>query len=313
MTFSQRRRVIGAIVADLEHLIAECGPGFRRRAIEANLDFFRAARSPVTFLWWQLGRARRVDADHLLELADFPLTSWQAQLYRDLGWAERKSFPGLLTPLVQFLSASNAKTFLDFGCGAMATERQVILAGSGLAGPGRFFLGLDSSPVAWDLIQETFGDMADAVQLIRIQDLIGLDPEGLLSQSICPNVVAFLNADVTALAPSGKVFDIAFSSKFAHHLNYEQNENITQQAMRIAKRYVEYDDYKSSLSWIPPTLMAWRRPVLLNGALLSRLRQPTKRQLLNFPRFSHVTFHSPPGAYIAEVCPPQPTSPPSPA
>jgi SAM-dependent methyltransferase len=305
MSTSRRSRVIDEVIDDLERLKRRL-PKDYGYALDANVGFFNAARTHRGLLRWQLFVAPKLEAGRLLELADFPLVEWQRKLYSDLRWIERKSFPGLLTPLVRYLVESGGATFLDLGCGAMEVERHTILAlqhSSSRHERRAAFVGVDTSSIAFDMISQTFDGMNDFVD-IRSVDTLDSDLIARLAYTDPPFQVIFLQADAQSVASAdldGFRFDIAFSAKFKHHLDESTSAVVDASALELSHTAIEYDDFRSRLSWIPLYLTAWSRPVLLNAALFSRLRQPTKRSIDVSTRFSKVTFHTPPGTYIGQI------------
>lgn len=301
---TQRSQILHEILADLEELEKE---SWRSKdfqyALRENIRFFQAIKDPLSFLKWQLFHAPHIDASRLLELADLPLPKWEARLYEGLRWIERKKIPGLLTPLCRTLARSSGRVYLDIGCGAMEIERQVVrlLAQHHTTSP-RVFIGVDQSSSSYAAIQGTFHDLTDKVEVMK---LTNLNPKSL-SSALKPgnkHRVVFIEADALALEGklSRKEVDIVYSSRFMHHLTDPQKKQFDKSLKRMGKIILEYDDYRTALSWIPQTLSAWSRPVLLNGALLSRLRQPSKKSLQKEGYGHNIRFFSPPGVYIKEI------------
>jgi hypothetical protein len=297
----RRTQIIHEILVDLERLKKEGPhePDFQY-AVQENIRFFQAAKQPLSFLKWQLFDARRIDTSRLLELADLSLPHWETELYDGLRWIERKKFPGLLAPLCKTLARTPGRVFMDAGCGAMETERQVIeLLAWRQDSPPRVFIGVDQSPSSYAMIQETFRDVADQVEVTKLKN----PNRELLLAVLRPNNrhrVIFIEAD--ALTLEGwllpQEIDIVYSSRFKHHLTSLQKKQMDKSLKKVGKVALEYDDYRTALSWIPQTLSAWSRPVLLNGALLSRLRQPSKRMLKSEQHEYSIRFFSPPGSYL---------------
>ena len=59
----------------------------------------------------------------------------------------------------------------------------------------------------------------------------------------------------------------------------------------IAPTIVEFDDYRGQPHFISQSMGTWSFPVLMNGAIFSRFRDKTKRQLLNEkPKNADLTF-----------------------
>ena len=96
--FSKRKKEIQEIISDLEPLRSD--PQYKRAA-GINIDFFKAARSPFTYVWWLISKAPRLrkNREEILELGDLPLLKWQKATHLQLIKLERLAFPGLLKPI----------------------------------------------------------------------------------------------------------------------------------------------------------------------------------------------------------------------
>jgi len=297
----RRTSVIKEILTDLERVKKEGSQESDfQYAVRENIRFFQAAKQPLSFLRWQLFVAPHVDASRLLELADLSLPKWETELYKGLRLMERKKFPGLLSPLCRTLADTSAKVYLDAGCGAMEVERQVIeLLTQRNDHSSRVFVGLDQSPSSYDVIQETFRDLVGQVEIIKLKTpsrkalLLALKPGK-------KHRIVFVKADALTLEEwlLPQEIDVVYSSRFKHHLPVLKKKQMDESLKAIGKVVLEYDDYRTAFSWIPQALAAWSRPVLLNGALLSRLRQPSKQILKKERRIYAIRFFNPPGSYI---------------
>jgi hypothetical protein len=301
---TRRSQIIEEVLADLERLKNDKPQDLDLQyAVQENIRFFEAAKHPFSFLRWQLFVAPNIDASRLLELADLSLPKWETVLYEGLRRMERKKFPGLLTPLVRTLVSMPGIVYLDVGCGAMETERQVIeLLNKRNDTAPRVFVGVDQSPASYDVINETFSEIIDRVEIVKIADR---DRESLLA-ALKPGSkhrIVFVEADALELEKwlSAQEVDIVYSSRFKHHLPEALKWQMDESLKKVGKFVLEYDDYRTPLSWIQQTLAAWSRPVLLNGALLSRLRQPSKKDLKAQRGKGDIHFFSPPGSYIKHL------------
>jgi SAM-dependent methyltransferase len=290
---SRRQKQIDAILKDLR--------GFKPRraeeyALAENIRFFEAAKNPFSFVRWQLVHAPKIEADKLLELADYPFPKWQDVMYEQLNSVERKEFPGLLKPLRNYLSKVNATVFMDIGCGNMEVERQLLKV---FGDDVKVFVGIDLSSEAVGMIQKNFSEQIGTVE---IRQATSLDKKTL---DLCrgwkgpKHLIVFVQKDALKIDPAelkGRV-DVIFSSKFRHHLPADNRLKLDELMVSVGCPALEFDDYRTAPSWIPLALTAWRKPALLNGALLSRLRQPSKKELKQ-AKASNVQFFSPPGSYI---------------
>lgn len=294
---SKRRQQINAILADLAKYQP---PVYEQYAVDENIRFFQAARDPLNFLHWQLFIAPKLDATKLLELADLPLNHWQAVMYEQLNSVERKKFPGLLKPLRNHLLQLPAQVYLDIGCGNMEVERQLVLrlreSGSG----PKIFIGLDLSSMAYQMIKHNLQDLAGAVEIKKLSSLDKKTLHSWRSRSGSKHLIIFIQQD--ALKSLQKSFpfaevDVIYSSKFKHHLTLAHKTALDKLLLNSGRPALEFDDYRTAASWIPIAITAWSKPVLLNGALISRLRQPSKKELKQAER-QNISFFSPPGSYI---------------
>lgn len=295
---SKRKATIDSILLDLEDLLVTQTDG--KKPIEENIRFFRATKHVVTFLLWQLFHAPRVNKDDLLELADLPIQRWEKQLYKDLQWVERKRFPGLLRPLTTYLANKDAKIMLDIGCGSMEVERQVIsLLNRDKSHKKRIFIGVDNSPTALQMIEENFKNKRDLVSIHSIRSLDRKDIAEHLDGELLKHRILFLHDSANNIVnEKHKYIDVAFSCKFKHHLSEDRKKQFDISITNLAREAIEFDDYRTASSWIPLAITAWRRPALLNGALLSRLRQPSKSELGQDERSHMIKLYNPPGSYI---------------
>jgi hypothetical protein len=291
-----RWRKLNEVVRDLEQYL-KTAPKDQQYAIRALIVFFRASRTLPGYIFWALTTRRTLAPDKVLEIADLPLPRWEKELYIDLSHVERKDFPGLSKPLrkllVERVSQRSVQKTLDLGCGGMEVERQVIkeILQKGKA-QDVVFVGVDLAPQAWDAIQETFAEFNDKVVLKQIKELRTVDS----IQPTKPTIVFYCGNALDISEMHGHYFDLIFSSRFRHHLDAEQKRRLDKLSDNLATEVIEYDDYRSATSWIPPLLTAWHRPILLNGAIFSQVRQPWKHELKDDAGMVTKIF-SPPGSY----------------
>jgi hypothetical protein len=300
-----RQRKLTLIIKDLEKLKAKASPEMQN-AIAENITFFRAIKTIPGYIYWALTRRPAIDGQKLLEIADLPLPQWEQELYKDLSHVERKKFPGLLKPLCEFLlkgiKTKQYSTILDLGCGGMEVESQVLsaLQRTGIKRP-IVFVGVDSAPQAWGATQDTFAEFHNRVKVEQIKSL-----SVLKNYPAKKPTIFFYRGDALKSARSdGHNFDLVFSSRFRHHLSKSDKSKLDRISQQIPSTVIEYDDFSTAFSWIPPILTAWYRPILLNGAIFSQLRQPSKTELKNQKqKGSDIKFFSPPGSYIKVISKP---------
>jgi SAM-dependent methyltransferase len=292
-----RHRKLSEIVNDLKLLKASSRPE-EIYALEENIVFFNAIKTLPGYIYWATTRRRKLQPKKLLEIADLPLPRWEKELYQDLNAVERRKFPGLTKPLrnllTSFVGQNKSAIILDLGCGGMEAERQTLtqLSKSG-AKHSTVFVGIDAAPQAWDAIQENLRELKDTLVIKQIPGLNNLEKY----RSKKPTVL-FVCDDAVELANiHGQRFDMIFSSRFKHHLDEEGKIKVDKVCREIANNAIEYDDYRTAFSWLPPISTAWYRPILLNGAIFSQVRQPSKKELKTKQGNTVTKLFNPPGAY----------------
>ena len=67
----------------------------------------------------------------------------------------------------------------------------------------------------------------------------------------------------------------------------------------VGVRVVEFDGYKSVPMMIPQTIEDWHNPVLVNGAIFSNFRYPTKEEVRARGNNKYLVF-SKIGTYLLE-------------
>ena len=278
-----RKEMIAAIISDLESLRAK--GTFAKYAIEENLAFFEAMRSGLTYTSWLLFRAPWIDPAKLLELTDFPLPKWVREMHLQLIEIERREFPGLIRPLVdhlfQFVTQENPRTLVNFGCGGMEAERQVIERLRKTGYPNRLiFIGVDKSPIVKDIARANMKGLVDAIDFYEVEELRQEFLTGLLTANLSKHAVVMCKNDIFEMDKlfNERAFDLIFHSMFRHHLSDSQKASLDRVASRLAKAVMEYDNYRSWLQLIPPSIAIWGLPPLLNGAVLSRLKAPVRKE-----------------------------------
>lgn len=293
-----RQRKLNQIIFDLKKYY-EVAPEEQKYAIRQNIRFFRACRTLPQYLFWGIINRPRIRGEELLEIADLPLPRWERELYENLTIVERRNFPGLTKPLRDLLFVQmihhNRKVVLDLGCGSMEAERQVL----GLLKADNFntcpvFIGVDSAPQAWTVIMEVFSEFGDRVDVIRVKT-----PDNIKTAVKKPTIYFYCHDGLNAARQLKGKYDLMFSSRFRHHLHRSGKKELDKLHIEVPLA-VEYDDYGTHLSWLPPLLTAWNRPILLSGAVFSHIRQPSKKSVKAVKRKNSnpkVKIFNPPGTY----------------
>ncbi len=298
-----RYQKISQIVDDLEKLKSNSEPDMQY-AIDENISFFMAIRFLPSYLLWGLTRRKRVDPAKLLEIADLPLPRWEKELYSDLNKVERKELPGLTKPLRKILlseirNSERGLIVLDLGCGGMEAERQVLVnLHKSEFKHNTVFIGIDFAEQAWESIIENLKELKATIEIKKINDL--RDIKKYIPKK--PSVL-FYQGDALEIAEFHKdTFDIIFSSRLKHHLSEIEKKRLDNISQQVSATVIEYDDYRTRLSWLPPILTAWYKPILLNGSIFSQIRQPSKSDILREIKTNNdsrlgIKLFSPPGSY----------------
>ena len=279
---TKRKRMIREIIEDLGSL--KWGDDY---AVQENLVFFQATRSVFTYFYWLITRAPKIDSRRLKELSDYPFPKWDRELHIRLVQMEKKKFPGMITPLrnavVDFVLKNDPKVIVDLGSGGMEIERQLIheLTHKRYQKPA-IFVGIDRSSVAKEVAKNNLRDIAEFAEIHEIEYLDRRILAEMQSWNKNKHTIVMCKNDIFQLDRifNPKSIDLLFYSKFKHHLAQDQKLHLDELTTKLAKVVMEYDDYRSWPLLIPQSIATWPYPLLMNGAVFSRLRDPTKRELL---------------------------------
>lgn len=298
----------GKRIQDIERIIKELGVlknGDNAYAVDKNVEFFEAIKSPLGYIYWLIFSANKIDKEKILELNDFPIDEWEEDLHRKLIKMERKKIPGMIEPLrkkiLQIIKEENPKTVVNLGAGAMELERQVIEA---LIKEGYnkdiTFIAVDKSDVAKRIAVENFGNLQDKIEIEQIGNI----NVSRLSEKNKKNIRVFLcSNDIFELKNEFNkgFFDLILFAKFKHHLRDRQKGKLEEIIRTIGKKAIEFDDYRSWGLLIPQSIATWRYPILINGAIFSRLRDYTKKELKEMCKPSDKLTFFANGSYLIEI------------
>lgn len=301
---NEREAMIRTVLDDLSRLAEVCEPS-ARYALEENRLFFESLQSRGAYLRWCLRRAPRLRGADLLELTDFPLPQWEPTVLTELVKIERRSFPGLIAPLVTRLvdlitSHQRPLVLASLACGGMEVERQVIARLRAHHHPHLpIFVCVDRSDHARQVGFDNLGDLAkrEEIEAAALVERIGrerLRPSTDVRVLFCHGNVFDLEGLVTV-----GMFDVVYHAHFRHHLPGPSQERLAQLTIGCGKTVLEYDGTRSLWLLIPQTIENWNCPVFLNAAVFSTLRFPRKAEIRS--RFSswHVSLYWT-GYYLAE-------------
>ena len=275
-------------------------------AVDENIRFFEAAKSPIRYLHWIFFRMPKIDSRRLLEINDI-LPRWDREMHIKLMEVEKRKFPGLIRPLVDvilaFIKAENRPLLLvDIGFGGMETERQVIenLIAIDYKQP-IIFIAVDQSQSAHEIAKENLAEFKDKIQYVDIDQL---------NSSVLYEVKK-KNVDITVLACRNDIFsldkvfehyafDLSYHSLFKHHLSEKQQEDLDRVLNQISKKVLEYDGFRSNISLIPQTKNGWGYPSFLNASIFSNLRFGKVKELIRSSKIKNTElfFFKQKGTYL---------------
>jgi len=288
----KRGAEIKQILSDLESLKSH--PDYKD-GVKINIEFFKAIRNPFSYIWWLIFRAPRLRKNRarILELADLPFSRWQRELLETLSWFEIW-MPRVLRPIrkqiIQELERlkkvkKEPIVVASLGCGGMELERQIIYQLLRM----RFrlpliFIGVDYSPSVPDVLASKFANLASKGLLeIKTISHLGTDELNKLKAEAASRrfVLVLLNADAFQMKELAQdSFDLVYHTRLRHHLTLEEGRKLDELAIHLAPKFSELDDLFSISGIITMSLFLWRFPALLNGGILSSLRDFSKKELL---------------------------------
>jgi hypothetical protein len=305
---TKRAKEIQEIISDLELL--KLDPKYREAA-EINIGFFKAARSVFSFIHWLVAVAPKLrnKREILLELGDLPLEKWQRRGYKGLASMERHRFAGIMsTGFVRELSQVILKVgeiknnnepvvVLDLGFGSGYLGRQVF---EKLPDVPLVYIGVDVIPVNLELAKMVFRPLHKAGEIVfkevsMVSDEI-IDTLCRQASVAVKKVVAVCLGDIFELdkyISPGKV-DIMCHSRVLHHIRPVDRARLVDICRRLSPITVEMDDRYGFWFKFWAIIGTWAisNPTLMNGAILSCLRDPSKEELTGYfklvPPFSYI-------------------------
>ncbi|MDD5146221.1 MAG: hypothetical protein PHN39_00500 [Candidatus Pacebacteria bacterium] len=285
-----RKDLLDQVIKDLNGIV---GNGYDP-AVRINEKFFQAAHSWFSYVWWLLTEAPglRKNRQEIQEFMDLPFLKWQAETHRQLGRLERLKFPGLIEPLKQALltelpySSNEPTLLLSLGCGTMEVERQLAEAMTirNLSIP-MVIIGIDNSLQIEDEAAQNLNGLASR-GVVDFQIIKQVDHENLTilcqkTKEAAKIQLAICNTDLFSLQdlPEG-LFDMVYHSRLKHHIKMNNKTHLDELIEKLcACKAFEFDDYFSVPNFIFPSFITWKWPLTLNGAILSYLRDASKKEL----------------------------------
>jgi SAM-dependent methyltransferase len=270
----------------------ESNPDYKE-AVKQNTEFFRAIRSPFGYAWWLVFRAPKLrrDRSQIVELLDMPFPRWQKMVLETLSWFEvwMHGLEPIKNQIIKELeSLRQAReepiAIASIGCGGMELERQVIyqLVRKRFKFP-LIFIGIDYSPASFEVANANFKKL-EAKGLLQIKTISHLGTEelkDLKAQAASHRfTVVLLKADAFDLEklPSNSL-DLVYHTRLRHHLTAAEGRKLDKLTAHLAPKLVELDDLFTIRGIIITSIFVWRFPAVFNGAILSFLRDPCKKEV----------------------------------
>ena len=287
----KRSQQINEILADLKSLRSH--PDYKE-GVEINIEFFRMLRFPLSYLWWLLFRAPRLRRERtkIVELADLPFPRWQNVLLETLSWFEiwmGRILRPIRQQIIQELerlkkTKKEPIVVASFGCGGMELERQVIyqLLRSRFDFP-LLIIGVDYSPAILDVITRKFANLISR-ELLKIETISQLGTKELNELKAMATAQRFsivlFNTDAFELQQLPEdSFDLVYHTRLRHHLTVAERDRLDKLTIHLAPKFMELDDVFSIPGIIVESIFIWRFPVILNGGILSYLRDFSKKEI----------------------------------
>jgi len=297
---TRRKKEIKEIISDLEEL--KKNEKYRKPA-EDNIIFFRSAQTVLKYIWWLffIAPKMRRKKEELLELADLPLPKWQKETHLRLTKLEKLSFPGLIKPIKKEIiknllrikkTKKDPLILLNAGSGGAELEGQVLneLFIKKFDLP-IIFICVEISPhileIGIDNINKNIPYLyKKKIKIKKLDKINYLILEDLKKEAAVDkkNIIVFLNNNIFSLNNgllSGSI-DLIYHSRLRHHLTIKEQNDLEKLEIFLSSRIIEFDDFCSIPVFIFPSIITWRWPVTLNGAILSYLRDFSKKELLSF-------------------------------
>ncbi|MEK7643232.1 MAG: hypothetical protein AAB372_02185 [Patescibacteria group bacterium] len=291
----ERLKLIDEIIADLKTLRTS---GFENQyAVEANIRFFEAIKTVRGYIHWLRNERKKLDGSKLLELSDFPLGHgrWESILQEDLREIERWKFPDVLMNLrkalfsiIKELRTHKENLFIvSLGSGTMEIDRQLVLLLQKENFSGQIiFVGIDLSDTSLGAAKDNLTALGSPTILLNNWES---DTEQKMRQQYAEQHFIFILLKMDALKldeifnRGEKNIDLLFYSRFRHHLNTVGKEKLELLTTKIAHTVLEHDDLNNLFQFTVPLILRsrWFHPVLLNGAMFSSLRDPSKQELMS--------------------------------
>jgi len=288
-----RLEQIKEILKDLRDLKKQ---GFENQyAIDENIKFFEALKSLQGYIKWLFRERPKIDGSRLLELSDFHLSNgkWESILQAELLEIEKWRFPDnllqfrkeLLKQISELPRSSGGRILLlmSLGSGPMEIERQIItVLRKGKSTQKIVFIGVDNSQASLDTAKNNLKELN--IPILQVDNLKQDELEAIKKQYVMDQfIVVLLKRDIFILGQffPKKSIDLIYHGQFKHHLRAAERRQLDALVKQLSNKVVEDDLLNNLFIFTVPLIIRtrWFHPVLLNGAMFSSLRCPTKNEL----------------------------------
>jgi len=283
---------IKQVLSDLASLKSH--PNYKE-GVKVNIEFFKAIRNPFSYVWWLMFRAPKLRKNRarILELADLPFSGWQRELLETLSWVEiwmLRALQPIRNQIIRELERlkkvkKEPIVVASLGCGGMELERQIIyqLLRMRFKFP-LIFIGVDYSPSVPGVLASKFANLVSKGLLeIKTISHLGADELNKLKADAASRrfLLVLLNTDAFHMKELAKdSFDLVYHTRLRHHLTLEEGRKLDELAIHLAPKFLELDDLFSISGITVMSIFLWRFPALLNGGILSSLRDLSRKELL---------------------------------
>ena len=296
MITTKRAREIQEIISDLESLKLDSK---YREAAEINIRFFKAARSVFSFIHWLISVAPKLrrKRERLLELADLPLKKWQRKThealikYQSSRFSRRmvtafiKELCEIILKIKEIKRNDEPTVVFDLGFGGGELGRQVFKK---LPDVSLVYVGIDISPAIMETARQALQPLHQKGEIVfqelsilndEVVDALRREASGTSKKVVavwCGNIL-----DLDKYLSAGKI-DIMWHARVFHHLSSADKARLVDVCRRLSPITVEMDDRNCFWFKFWTTLTTWLiypDVFLMNGGILSCLRDPTKEEL----------------------------------
>jgi hypothetical protein len=260
---------------------------FFHYSIDQNIIFFRSISTHCRFLRWYWKNMYLINSSQLTELTDFENEDFREELHYGLLKIERRSYPGLTSPLVKtvFDYISNLKKPVlvgEMGSGSLEVVRQLILRIlKRNINTQITFIAFDKVYSSSQMALENLASLKEKIEIYKTNYLT-VEYLNKVNDHRSKNIIVILvQKDIfdLNLEKQNIKFDVIYHSFFKHHIENINKPLLDLMIKKISLKSFEYDDFRSSLGVLIHAFYTWKNPVLMNGAVFSILRSPTLNSL----------------------------------